>query len=118
MTERDTLTAPDGTTIAYADHGGDGPATLLVHGITERDESWRPVIDRLVADRHVYSMDLRGHGSSGLAQTYDLEAMAGDVVAVMDALGVLGSCHVSYSNNQCDDQDSTSTTKVDDCLRC
>ena len=94
MTERDTLTAPDGTTIAYADHGGDGPATLLVHGITECDEVWRPVIDRLVTDRHLYSMDLRGHGASGLAETYDLEAMAGDVVAVMDALGVLGSCHV------------------------
>ncbi len=94
MTQRFDLTAADGTTIAYADHGGDGPPTLLVHGITECDESWRPVLDRLTDDRRVFTMDLRGHGASGLAESYDLESMAGDVVAVMDTLGVLGHCHL------------------------
>ncbi len=94
MSDRFELTAPDGTTIAYADHGGTGPATLLVHGITECDESWRPVIDRLVSDRHVLSMDLRGHGASGLASDYGLDAMAGDVMAVLTATGTLGSAHL------------------------
>ncbi|MEM9466847.1 MAG: alpha/beta hydrolase [Actinomycetota bacterium] len=93
MTERHTIDAT-GTTIAYADHGGDGPATLLVHGITECDESWRPVIDRLTEDRHVYTMDLRGHGASGLGPSYDLEAMAGDVIGVLQATDTLGSAHL------------------------
>ena len=94
MTERFELRAGDGTTIAYADHGGDGPPTLLVHGITECDETWRPVIDRLTSDRHVFSMDLRGHGASGLAGDYGLDAMAGDVVAVLEATGTLGTAHL------------------------
>ena len=94
MTQRFELTTPDGTTIAYADHGGDGPASLLVHGITECDETWRPVIDRLTSDRHVFSMDLRGHGASGLADDYGLDAMAGDVVAVLEATGTLGTAHL------------------------
>ncbi|MEO0492205.1 MAG: alpha/beta fold hydrolase [Actinomycetota bacterium] len=94
MTERHTVTAGDGTTIAYADHGGEGPPTLLVHGITERAEAWAPIVDRLVDDHRVYTMDLRGHGASGLALDYGLEAMAGDVVAVMETLGILGECRL------------------------
>ena len=93
MTERHQLDVA-GTTIAYADHGGDGPPTLLVHGITECDEVWRPIIDRLIPDRRVYTMDLRGHGASGPGPGYDLESMAGDVVAVLQATGTLGDAHL------------------------
>lgn len=39
-------------------------------------------------------MDLRGHGASGMADRYDLEAMAGDVVAVAAHLDLLGSVHL------------------------
>lgn len=85
-----TLTAPDDTTISYTDHGGDGPPTLLVHGITESSSTWDPIVPMLT-DRRVITMDLRGHGQSGTADRYDLEAMAGDVVAVMAELGILGS---------------------------
>lgn len=88
-----TLTTGDGTTIAYTDHGGEGPPTLLVHGITESAASWDPIVP-LLSDRRVITMDLRGHGESGPAERYDLEAMAGDVVAVMAELDVLGSTHL------------------------
>ncbi len=84
-----TCTAADGTTISYSEQGsGDGPAVLLVHGITESTPSWEPVIDRLVGSHRVVSLDLRGHGASGTAERYDLEAMAGDVVAVSMAAGL------------------------------
>lgn len=88
-----TLTTDDGTTIAYTDHGGDGPPTLLVHGITESSAQWDPIVP-LLTDRRVITMDLRGHGESGTAERYDLEGMAGDVVAVMAELGILGSTHL------------------------
>ena len=86
-------TAADGTSIEFDDHastGGAGDATpvILVHGITERAATWDPLIDRLRTQRRVVAMDLRGHGRSGVADRYDLEAMAGDVVAVALALGL------------------------------
>ena len=40
------------------------------------------------------TMDLRGHGASGEADRYDLEAMAGDVVAVAQVLDLLGEVHL------------------------
>lgn len=88
-----TCTAADGTTISYTDSNpepgsADRPAVLLVHGITESTASWQPIIDRLAAGDRVVSLDLRGHGASGTADRYDLEAMAGDVVAVAMAAGL------------------------------
>lgn len=74
----------DGTSIAYYDYGGDGPAVVLVHGITENASAWHPVAVELAKSNRVISLDLRGHGASGSASTYDLGAMAGDVGAVIE----------------------------------
>lgn len=93
MAERHQISVPD-TTIAYTDHGGDGPPTLLVHGITERQEVWDPIVERLCADRQVFTMDIRGHGRSGTAADYAVETIAGDVVAVMTAMGTMGRTHL------------------------
>lgn len=92
MTEHHQIDAA-GTSIAYTDHGGEGPPTLLIHGITECQEVWAPIVERLT-DRHVFTMDLRGHGASGPSGAYDLESMAGDVVAVLQATDTLGSMHL------------------------
>lgn len=85
-----TTTAADGTRIGFDDHqsAGDDDATpvVLVHGITESAATWDPLVDRLAADRRVIALDMRGHGRSGTADRYDLEAMAGDVAAVSMAL--------------------------------
>lgn len=84
-----TTQAPDGTTIAFDDHaGGDGAPVILVHGITESAVTWDPLIARLTPHRRVVAVDLRGHGRSGKAERYDLEAMAGDIVAVASHLGI------------------------------
>ena len=87
-----TTTAADGTSIEFDDHvataasGGDATPVILVHGITESAATWDPLIDRLTQQRRVIAMDLRGHGRSGTADRYDLEAMAGDVAAVAISL--------------------------------
>lgn len=88
-----TATAADGTRIEFDDHAPtDAPDTatpvILVHGITESAVTWDPLIERLRVDRRVVAMDLRGHGRSGSADRYDLEAMAGDVIAVSTTLGL------------------------------
>ncbi len=85
-------TAADGTTIAWSRRGqapGDADrSVVLVHGITESAPVWEPITQRLAGEADVVLLDLRGHGASGRAERYDLEAMAGDVVAVMAAAGV------------------------------
>ena len=78
-------TAADGTPIAWS---RSGPAGVLVHGITESAGSFDPVTALLVKSHDVITMDLRGHGESGTATRYDLEVMAGDVIAVIEAAGV------------------------------
>lgn len=89
-----TTTAPDGTTIEFDDHaptaGADARSTpvVLVHGITESAASWDSLIEPLSSQRRVVAMDLRGHGRSGTADRYDLEAMTGDVIAVTAELGL------------------------------
>lgn len=88
-----SITTSDGTTIAFDDHpsrapGGDATPVILVHGITESVATWDPLVDRLVSSRRVIAMDLRGHGRSGTADRYDLDAMAGDVVALAISCGL------------------------------
>ena len=87
-----TTQTTDGTTIAFDDHAATADAghgaspVILVHGITESAVTWDPLIPLLTSQRRVVALDLRGHGRSGTADRYDLEAMAGDVVAVASHL--------------------------------
>lgn len=80
-------TAADGTSIAWS-RAGSGDPVVLVHGITESAASFDPVTERLATTNEVITLDLRGHGESASAATYDLGAMAGDVAAVVAASGV------------------------------
>ncbi len=89
MTHTDRTTAADGTEIAWSATGegatDSSSDVILVHGITESAATWDPITERLAAGRRVITMDLRGHGESGEADRYDLEAMAGDIAVVMAA---------------------------------
>jgi pimeloyl-ACP methyl ester carboxylesterase len=87
VTHQQTATASDGTSIAWSRTGAGDPV-VLVHGITESADSFEPVTARLAATQEVITLDLRGHGESAGADTYDLAAMAGDVAAVCAAAGV------------------------------
>jgi pimeloyl-ACP methyl ester carboxylesterase len=78
-------TTNDGVEIAY-DVTGDGPVLVLVHGITESRRAWDPLVPDLATDHTVVAVDVRGHGESAFAATYDSQAMAGDVAAVLAAL--------------------------------
>jgi pimeloyl-ACP methyl ester carboxylesterase len=86
MSHQQTALAPDGTSIAWS-RTGNGDPVVLVHGITESAASFDPVTALLAATHEVITLDLRGHGESASAATYDLGAMAGDVAAVVAAAG-------------------------------
>jgi pimeloyl-ACP methyl ester carboxylesterase len=93
-----TITAADGTTIAYDDYpGGPGTPVILVHGITETAATWEPLIEPMTRDRRVIVMDLRGHGRSGTAEHYDLAEMAGDVVALASHESIMRPHLVGHS---------------------
>jgi pimeloyl-ACP methyl ester carboxylesterase len=68
--------------------GGDGPPLLLVHGWPQTWYAWRLVMPSLARDFQVIAPDQRGCGLSGKPQDgYDTGTLAGDLAALMDALG-------------------------------
>jgi haloacetate dehalogenase len=70
------------------------PALLLLHGFPQTHVMWHRVAQRLHNDFYLVMPDLRGYGDSskpaGLPDhsNYSKRAMAADMVAVMDALGI------------------------------
>jgi pimeloyl-ACP methyl ester carboxylesterase len=91
-----TVTAPDGVLVAY-EVSGDGPPLVLVHGITENHHTWDPFVPALSEDHTVLAVDMRGHGVSGLASTYDALAMASDVASVVADAGTAAPLVVGHS---------------------
>src|SRR5687767_10007584 len=68
--------------------GGEGPPLLLVHGWPENWYAWRLLMPQLARDFEVIAVDQRGIGLSDKPQDgYDTGTLAGDLVALMDALG-------------------------------
>lgn len=69
----------------------DGPLVILAHGFPELAFSWRhqiPVLAR--AGYHVVAPDQRGYGGSSrpdAVEAYDIAALTGDLVGLLDALG-------------------------------
>lgn len=78
---------PGGTVAVETD--GEGPLVVCVPGMGESRASFRHLAPGLVkAGYRVAVMDLRGHGDSSTGfGTYDDPAAAGDVLAVIAALG-------------------------------
>jgi len=82
-----TVTAPDGTEI-FVRSGGSGPAVVLLHGYGDTGDMWGPLAVELAKDHLVIVPDLRGMGkSSHPAAGYDKKTQAGDIRAVVEALG-------------------------------
>ena len=85
----------DGLRIAALDWGGDGPPLLLLHPNGFCAGFFDPLARRLTDTFRPIGVDLRGHGDSDtptdLTTGLGFEAMAADVAAVLDHLGVGGA---------------------------
>ncbi|MEV6904903.1 alpha/beta hydrolase [Amycolatopsis sp. NPDC051372] len=79
-----------GTPFAYREVGaGSGVPVILLHHFTANLDDWDPtVVDGLAAERQVILVDLRGVGASGGTTPDNVEAMAADAVAFVQALGL------------------------------
>ncbi|NEA31630.1 alpha/beta hydrolase [Streptomyces sp. SID13031] len=79
---------------------GDGPTVLLVHAGVADSRMWARQVDELRGDHRVITVDLRGFGETPL-EAGAKYADAGDVLAVLDELGVestkvVGSSYGAY----------------------
>ncbi|WP_049902832.1 alpha/beta fold hydrolase [Halococcus agarilyticus] len=80
-----TVTAADGISIAYEQHG-EGPPLILLHG-GSTPHYWEPIAPRFSDDYTVIVPHRRGYGDSGDNDHYDLDREVEDVRAVIDAVG-------------------------------
>ena len=71
-----------------SDTVGNGPPLMVLHGLFGSSSNWRGVARQLAPTHTVHSVDLRNHGSSPWADTMDYGDMAGDVLQLMDRLGL------------------------------
>jgi pimeloyl-ACP methyl ester carboxylesterase len=91
-----TVTTPDGAGI-FVRSSGSGPVVVLLHGYAETSDSWAPLAAELVKSYTVVVPDLRGIGLSSHPTTgYDKKTQAGDVRAVLKALGHDNTSVVSH----------------------
>ncbi len=70
----------------YYETGGDGPAVVLLHGLSGSSRWWRKNTHALARSFRVYVVDLIGFGRSR-GQRFVLEETAGLIAAWMDGLG-------------------------------
>ncbi|MFO1538095.1 MAG: alpha/beta fold hydrolase [Actinomycetota bacterium] len=99
-----TFASFDGTEIWFDDQDEGGPAVVLLHGFaadTNLNYVRPGLLDALVdAGARVIAMDFRGHGLSGKPHDPDAyadHALARDVTALLDHLGVATVAVVGYS---------------------
>ncbi|MGE5095503.1 MAG: 3-oxoadipate enol-lactonase [Betaproteobacteria bacterium] len=78
--------------------GSGGPAVVLAHAIGCDHRMWDDLEKRLAPSFHVINIDARGHGSSPVPpRPYSLGALAEDVRALLDRLGVAKAHWVGLS---------------------
>ncbi|TNF88620.1 MAG: alpha/beta fold hydrolase [Gammaproteobacteria bacterium] len=72
---------------------GDGEALVVLHGLFGSSRNWQSLSRRFASRFQVFSVDLRNHGQSFHADEMNYPAMAGDLAALLQQLG-LESCRI------------------------
>ena len=68
---------------------GEGAPVMMLHGLTDSGACFGRLAAHLVPDSDVVALDLRGHGLSEAPESgYAAEDHAGDVIGVLQALGM------------------------------
>jgi pimeloyl-ACP methyl ester carboxylesterase len=98
MTE---FTEVSGISLAYDVDGAGEPPMVFVHGWGCDRSYLAPQLGYFALGHAVLAMDLRGHGESGQPPagpgSYDVDVLAGDVLAVADAAGFRRPVLVGHS---------------------
>lgn len=96
---RQTVTLASGQVAGFVEMGDtDGTPLILLHGYTDNSRSWSLLAPELVTGRHLFAIDLRGHGkSSAPACCYGLMDFASDLDGFMQAKGIEKADLVGHS---------------------
>jgi pimeloyl-ACP methyl ester carboxylesterase len=94
-------TGRESAPIALSVHeAGSGPAVVLCHGFPELAYSWRHQLPALAAAGfRAVAPDQRGYGASdrpGRIEDYDIHHLTGDLVGLLDALGIERAVFVGH----------------------
>lgn len=98
-----SLTRADDGAMVHFSTIGEGAPLVLLHGFSDRIESWAEFgyVNALTAvGRRLVMIDQRGHGRASALHDIDAYAprlRAGDVAAVLDALGIKRADVLGYS---------------------
>jgi 3-oxoadipate enol-lactonase len=94
-----TLTAADGTELAFEVRGADdAPALLFAHSLGADRSMWRPQVEALEDRYRVVLVDFRGHGRSAAPEgPYSIALLGDDVLRVADAAGAAAFHHCGIS---------------------
>src|SRR6266853_5103557 len=85
-----TYAPVNGLQLYYETRGIGQPLVLLHGGLMTIDLNFGPLLEPLAAaSRQVIAVELQGHGhTADTDRTMTIEALAGDVVALLDHLGI------------------------------
>jgi pimeloyl-ACP methyl ester carboxylesterase len=90
-----------GVRLVYDTAGAGDPPLIFVHGWCCDRTYFAPQFEHFAAGHAVAALDLRGHGESGRPQpapgSYDIDVLAGDVLAVAGAAGFRQPVLVGHS---------------------
>jgi pimeloyl-ACP methyl ester carboxylesterase len=76
----------------------EGPAVVLVHGLSSNSHVWDAVAPRLAAQFRVVALDQRGHGRSDKPdEGYDFDTIVADLRGLVEALGLSRPIVVGHS---------------------
>jgi pimeloyl-ACP methyl ester carboxylesterase len=93
-----TYTSVNGLQLYYETHGSGRPLVLLHGGLLTIDLNFGPLLEPLAASRQVIAVELQGHGhTADTDRPMTIEALAGDVVALLDYLGVAEADFFGFS---------------------
>jgi pimeloyl-ACP methyl ester carboxylesterase len=88
----------DDVPIHFTTYGAGTPTLVFVHGISCDQGYWRKQVEQFSRDFRVVTIDLAGHGKSGLGRSkWSMEAYGEDVVAVVEGLDLQNVVLVGHS---------------------
>lgn len=88
----------DGVPIAYEVQGSGEPTLVFIHGWSSDGRYWRWQLPYFSQNHRVITLDLAGHGHSGLGRdAYTMPAFGEDVKAVLDDLEVERAILIGHS---------------------
>jgi pimeloyl-ACP methyl ester carboxylesterase len=97
MTATTTMTTKAGQQLAYTDHGGPGPAVVVLHSFLMDRSMFDPQVRAWAGEFRIIGVDERGHGGTPADEPFDYWDIARDVIALLDHLGVARAAVVGTS---------------------